>query len=99
MTRPALLLTAAGLVIFLLWPVSACADDTRADDAREQSQAVLTYTTPQPPHYFRTTLEELAIFSAGIAQYWYDKNQNSRDWQFKYDWRSLKDRLEGKAYS
>lgn len=78
----------------MLWPALA-----RADDASLHNQAVLTYTAPQPPHYFRTALEQLAIFGAGMAQYWYDKNQNSRDWQFKYDWPSLQERIEGKAYS
>ncbi|HEX3852152.1 MAG TPA: DUF3943 domain-containing protein [Polyangiaceae bacterium] len=82
------------LAFAALWP-----RPVRADEADERNQALLTYTTPQQPHYLRVGLEELAIFGAGIAQYWYDKSANSRDWQFKYDWPSLRERLEGKAYS
>jgi hypothetical protein len=78
----------------LLWPAPAA-----ADEESERDGATLSYTTPQPPHYLRTTLEQLAIFGAGIGQYWYDQNQNSKDWQFKYDWPSLQKRLEGGAYS
>jgi hypothetical protein len=87
-------LTTVALALATLWPRPVL-----ADEADERNRALLTYSTPQPPHYLRVALEELAIFGAGIGQYWYDKSANSRDWQFKYDWPSLRERLEGKAYS
>ena len=70
-----------------------------ATEAEPRNDAVLSYTTPQDPRYLRLVLEELAILGGGVAQYWYDKNANSRDWQFKYDWPSLRARIEGKAYA
>jgi hypothetical protein len=60
---------------------------------------VLSYSSPQPPRFVRLTLEELAVLGAGIGQYWYDKNENSRDWQFKYNWAGLRARLDGEAYA
>jgi hypothetical protein len=59
----------------------------------------LSYRTPQQPHPVRVALEELVLLGAGLGQYWYDRDQNSRDWQFKYDWASFRARLEGKAYA
>jgi uncharacterized protein DUF3943 len=87
-------LASAGLLAALLWP-AIC----RADDSSERSLSVLNYTTPQAPHYLRVGLEELAIFGGGLLQYQYAKAANSRDWEFNYSWPSLRDRLEGKAYS
>lgn len=77
-----------------LWPRHSSADQVADSDAR-----IVSYTTPQEAHYWRMTLEELAILGAGIGQYWYDRNSNSRDWQFKYDWPSFEARIEGRAYA
>lgn len=60
---------------------------------------MLSYGSAQPPRFVRLTLEELAVLGAGIGQYWYDKNENSRDWQFKYNWAGLRARLDGEAYA
>ncbi|MEO6602270.1 MAG: DUF3943 domain-containing protein [Polyangiaceae bacterium] len=70
-----------------------------ADDSDARNLDAISYTTPQHPRYLRVALEELAIFGGGLLQYQYDKKSNARDWQFKYNWPSLRDRLEGKAYS
>ncbi len=87
-------LAGAGLLAVTLWSARCYADDTD-----ERTLSVLSYRTPQDPHYLRVGLEELAIFGGGLLQYQYDKQANSRDWQFNYDWPSLRDRIEGKAYS
>lgn len=87
-------LAAAALVGIALEPSVA-----HADNASARELSLLTYEKPQPPHYFRVALEELAIFGAGLVQYQLDKTANSRDWQFNYDWPSFRARLEGGAYS
>ena len=71
-----------------------------AQDYEEHgTDSTLTYTSPQKPRYLRFALEELAILGGGVAQYWSNRDSNARDCQFKYDWASLRDRIEGKAYA
>lgn len=74
------------------------AQPCRADDSNE-SAPLLRYRAPRGPHYVRLALEEVVLLGAGFGQYWYDREQNSRDWQFNYDWASFRARLEGKAYA
>lgn len=71
----------------------------RADDANESELPLLRYRKQPSSHYFRVTLEELAILSIGVGQYWYNREENSRDWQLNYDWPSLRARLDGEAYA
>jgi hypothetical protein len=71
----------------------------RAEDANESAPPLLRYRTPQHPHYLRVALEELALLGAGLGQYWYARDENSRDWQFSYDWASFRARLDGRAYA
>ena len=98
MSRGALVfLATVGLLSTVLYPKPCRADDS--EDSNERNFGALSYTTTQHPHYLRVALEELAIFGGGLLQYQYAKKSNARDWQFKYDWPSLRDRLEGKAYS
>lgn len=75
--------------------ISASASAQDLDDGA----ALLYYKTPQKPRYLRVAVEEFALLGLGLAQYWYDKESNSRDWQFSYDWPSFRARLEGKAYA
>jgi hypothetical protein len=77
----------------------ASASPCRADDAEEPEARLLRYRTPQDPRYVRLALEELALLGAGLGQYWYDREANSRDWEFNYDWPSFRARLDGKAYA
>ena len=74
------------------------AQPCRADDSNEAAP-LLRYRAPRGPHYVRLALEEVVLVGAGFGQYWYDREQNSRDWQFSYDWESFRARLEGKAYA
>ena len=71
----------------------------RADDVEQVGAPMLGYGSPQKPHYLRLALEELALLGAGLGQYWYERDQNSRDWQFNYDWASFRARLDGTAYA
>lgn len=70
-----------------------------ATESDPQGAPVLSYSVAQKPRYLRLAIEELAVLGAGLGQYWYNRGSNSRDWQFNYDWPSLRDRLEGKAYA
>ena len=80
---------------------SACAmvRPCLAEDADEAAPPLLSYRAPAEPHYVRLALEELAILGLGLGQYWYNKDENSRDWQFNYDWAAFRSRLNGQAYA
>jgi len=82
------------LTLLLLAPLPC-----RADPAEPRNLPVLSYSAPQDPHYVRLLLEQLAILGAGLGQYSYNSGANSRDWEFDYDWRSFRARLDGEAYS
>lgn len=71
----------------------------RAADDGQSDAHMLRYRGPESPRYVRLALEELAILGIGFGQYWYDRETNSRDWQFNYDWASFRARLDGSAYS
>lgn len=71
----------------------------RADDSIESEPPLLRYRAPQQAHYFRVALEEVALLGLGLGQYWYNRDENSRDWQLNYDWPSLRARLDGEAYA
>jgi hypothetical protein len=86
----------AGMLAFG-W-LCALARPCHADDVKEPAP-LLKYRTPQQTHYLRLTLEEILLLGAGLGQYWYDREQNSRDWQFNYDWASFRARLNGQAYA
>ena len=91
-----------GLLAGILVLGGLCAGEhpCRAEDANDDAAApLLRYRTPERPHYFRVALEELALLGLGLGQYWYDRDQNSRDWQFNYDWASFRARLDGTAYA
>jgi len=79
--------------------ICAGAPPCHADEAEENGPPLLSYGAPQKPRYFRLALEELALLGAGLGQYWYERDQNSRDWQFNYDWASFRARLDGRAYA
>jgi hypothetical protein len=77
----------------------AIASPCRADEVEVTAPPLLSYRAPPDPQYLRVALEELALLGAGLGQYWYDRERNSRDWQFNYDWASFRARLEGNAYA
>ena len=54
---------------------------------------------PAPRHYERAALEELGLLALGLAQYFYNHEANSVDWDLSYDWPSLEQKLTGKAYA
>jgi hypothetical protein len=87
-------LTIFALSAFWLAPRPCLADESEA-----QNLATLSYSAPQKRRYLRLALEEVAVLGGGLAQYWYNRNANSRDWQFSYGWPALRDRIEGKAYA
>jgi len=71
----------------------------RADDSADSEPQLLRYREPPSQHHVRLALEELAILGAGLGQYWYNRDENSQDWQLNYDWLSLRARLNGEAYA
>ena len=86
----------AGVLVF--GGLCALARPCHADDGKEPAP-LLKYRAPQEAHFVRLTLEEILLLGAGLGQYWYDRDQNSRDWQFNYDWASFRARLNGTAYA
>ena len=82
-----------------LWVLGLVTRPCRADELDERPLPVLRYSSPVAPDYPRIVLEQLAVLGGGLAQYSLNAGSNSRDWEFGYDWRSLKARLDGEAYS
>ncbi len=68
-------------------------------DARHAHAETFAYTRQADAYYFRAGLEELGILSLGLAQYFANKQANSTDWEFGYDWDSFRARLSGGGYS
>ena len=71
--------------------------DARADDDVGDTPA-LRYVVPAPKTYLRTALEEMALLTAGLFQYFHTTG-NSVDWDLPYSWGSLSKKLDGQAIS
>jgi hypothetical protein len=62
----------------------------RADP--DDTPPTLQYRQPQQPHRLRAIGEEVLVLGAGFGEYVLDKS-NSRDFDLKYDWPSLRSKL------
>jgi hypothetical protein len=92
-------------LICLAW--ASAATSARADDPKLELQMptapstlrAFSYLEPQEPDYLRATLEEIALLGLGFAQYLANRDVNSVDWDFDYDWNGFRGKLGGHGYS
>jgi hypothetical protein len=82
-------------VVLVVDPRAARADDDH-DDVGDTP--ALRYVVPAPKAYLRTALEEMALLTAGLFQYFHTTG-NSVDWDLPYSWGSLSKKLDGQAIS
>ncbi|HKU37246.1 MAG TPA: hypothetical protein VJR89_03845, partial [Polyangiales bacterium] len=71
----------------------------RADASPAASDPVFSYQQPEAAHPLRAAGEVLALLMFGLAHYRWNDGINSLDWEFHYDWHSLRVKLNGSAYA
>lgn len=86
-----------------LTSLPAQAQPTIQGNANDQSLAqpdrALVYESPQTPSYWRMLALQLAVLGGGLTLYYKDRDLNSQDWEYSYNWPALKAKLTGEAYS
>lgn len=79
------------------------APSARADDPPDDTgpppdaYATFLYRRPAERYHFRAALEEVALFGAGLVQYFSNQSGNARDWALDFTGDSLKKKVEAKA--
>lgn len=103
-----------GVALVLLFVVSTFAWDVHASNApvraglggtqnashdRQQADQAFPYTTAVEVSWPRLALEELTLLALGSVYYYSDERLNSQDWQFGYEWSTLRRKLVGDGYA
>ena len=71
----------------------------RADANPPANDPAFSYQQPEEAHPVRAAVEVLTLLMLGLAHYRFNDGVNSLDWQFHYDWASLRIKLDGHAYA